>query len=43
MSRYNPKAIEKHWQNIWDENNVFKAVKDKSKPIQWATLLLDTN
>ena len=31
MSRYNPKAIEKHWQNIWDENNVFKAVQDKSK------------
>ena len=31
MSRYNPKAIEKHWQNIWDENSIFKAVQDKSK------------
>jgi len=31
MSRYNPKAIEKHWQSNWDKNNVFKAIKDNSK------------
>lgn len=32
MIEYNPKQVEKKWQDIWDERQVFKASKDKSKP-----------
>ncbi len=30
-SRYNHKLIEKKWQNVWSENDVFKTSKDKDK------------
>ncbi len=30
-SRYNHKVVEKKWQKIWSEKNVFKTVKDKDK------------
>ena len=30
-SRYNHKVIEKKWQDVWSENNIFKTVKNKSK------------
>ena len=30
-SRYNHKVIEKKWQDIWSELNIFKTRKDKSK------------
>lgn len=29
---YNPKEIEKKWQDIWDREEAFKAGSDKSKP-----------
>ena len=31
VERYNPNAIEKKWQNIWDEEKTFKTVIDNSK------------
>lgn len=31
IERYNPNAIEKKWQKIWDEEKTFKTVMDKSK------------
>ena len=31
MVEYNPNAIEKKWQKIWDEENTFKSVIDKDK------------
>lgn len=31
VERYNPNAIEKKWQKIWDEQKTFKTVMDKSK------------
>ena len=30
-SRYNHKVVEKKWQQVWSEKNVFKTVKDKKK------------
>lgn len=37
MSReYSPKNIEKKWQDIWDKEEAFKAVIDKSKPKYYA-------
>ena len=30
-SRYNHKVVEKKWQKIWSEKNVFKTAKDKDK------------
>ena len=30
-SRYNHKVIEKKWQDIWSEQNIFKTKKDKTK------------
>ncbi len=30
--RYDFKAIEAKWQNIWEENKIFKVYEDKSKP-----------
>ena len=30
--RYNAPAVEKHWQKIWDEREVFKTRTDPSKP-----------
>ena len=30
-SRYNHKVVEKKWQKIWSEKNVFKTVKNKDK------------
>lgn len=33
---YNPKNIEKKWQNIWDEEEAFKTTTDKSKPKYYA-------
>ena len=32
MSRYAPSEIEAHWQNAWETNSVFKAVRDAAKP-----------
>ena len=32
MREYNPSEIEKKWQNIWEENQVYKAKDDKSLP-----------
>jgi leucyl-tRNA synthetase len=32
MSEYNPKDIEKKWQQSWEENKVYKTEIDKSKP-----------
>jgi leucyl-tRNA synthetase len=29
--RYNPKLIEKKWQDYWINNNIFYAVKDTNK------------
>ena len=31
MSRYNFKEVEKYWQSIWIDNQIFKTKKDKSK------------
>ena len=37
MSReYSPKEIEKKWQDIWDNEEAFKAALDKSKPKYYA-------
>ena len=30
-SRYNHKVIEKKWQQIWSDENVFKTIKDHNK------------
>jgi len=30
-SRYNHKVIEKKWQNIWSDKNIFKTIKDEKK------------
>ncbi|MBA8666527.1 leucine--tRNA ligase [Holosporaceae bacterium 'Namur'] len=32
MSEYNPKNIEKKWQEYWNQNNSFKVSEDFSKP-----------
>lgn len=32
MREYNPKEIEKKWQNIWEENKVYEAKDDKTMP-----------
>lgn len=32
MTEYNPKRIEKKWQDIWEEKKVFETSDDKSKP-----------
>lgn len=32
MREYNPNEIEKKWQNIWEENQVYKAKDDKTMP-----------
>lgn len=32
MREYNPKSIEKKWQDIWDEKGTFQASEEKSKP-----------
>ena len=32
MRDYNPSEIEKKWQNIWEENQVYKAKDDKTLP-----------
>ena len=31
MREYNPKDIEKKWQDIWDENETFRATDDRDK------------
>ena len=31
-SRYTPSEIEAKWQAVWDKHDVFKAVRDQSKP-----------
>ncbi|KNF09209.1 leucine--tRNA ligase LeuS [Gottschalkia purinilytica] len=38
MKEYNPKAIEKKWQDIWDEKGTFHALDDKSKPKFYALI-----
>src|SRR5699024_1012431 len=35
---YNPKKIEKKWQDIWDEKEVFKTSEDKTKPKFYALI-----
>ena len=32
MSRYLAAEIEPKWQNAWDDAEVFKAVRDESRP-----------
>ncbi|SFQ26188.1 leucyl-tRNA synthetase [Lachnospiraceae bacterium XBB1006] len=32
METYNPKVIEKKWQNIWEQEEAFKVGEDHSKP-----------
>ncbi|MGI9481337.1 MAG: leucine--tRNA ligase [Hyphomicrobiales bacterium] len=32
MERYNPRATEPHWQNVWDKNRCFEAGADHSLP-----------
>lgn len=32
MREYDPKKIEKKWQDIWDENKTFNSLEDKNKP-----------
>ncbi|MBE5906110.1 MAG: leucine--tRNA ligase [Lachnospiraceae bacterium] len=32
METYNPKVIEKKWQNIWEQEDAFKVGEDHSKP-----------
>ena len=32
MKEYNPKEIEKKWQDIWDEKEVYKASNTSEKP-----------
>ncbi|MFT9497472.1 leucine--tRNA ligase [Anaerosolibacter sp.] len=36
MKEYNPKNLEKKWQDIWDEKGTFYASDDKSKPKYYA-------
>lgn len=36
MANYNPKEIEKKWQDIWDEEKAFEATDDYSKPKYYA-------
>ncbi|MFA5524778.1 MAG: leucine--tRNA ligase [Tissierellales bacterium] len=38
MKEYNPKSIEKKWQDIWDEKGTFYASDDKSKPKYYALI-----
>jgi len=38
MTEYNPKEIEKKWQDIWDEEKTFCASDDKSKPKYYALI-----
>jgi leucyl-tRNA synthetase, eubacterial and mitochondrial family len=35
-NEYNPKELEKKWQDIWDSEEAFKAGDDKSKPKYYA-------
>ena len=35
---YNPKTIEKKWQDIWDEKEIFKTSDDKTKPKFYALI-----
>lgn len=32
MSRYNAKAVEKKWQQVWDESRAFRAEADPARP-----------
>ena len=38
MAEYNPNVIEKKWQDIWEEKEVFKTSSDKSKPKFYALI-----
>ena len=38
MTEYNPKIIEKKWQDIWEEKGIFRASDDKSKPKFYALI-----
>jgi len=38
MREYNPKEIEKKWQDIWEKNHVFEASNDKTKPKFYALI-----
>ncbi len=38
MSEYNPKEIEKKWQDIWDKEGTFFASEDKSRPKYYALI-----
>ncbi|HEX3030411.1 MAG TPA: leucine--tRNA ligase [Clostridia bacterium] len=38
MVEYNPKDIEKKWQDIWDEKGTFHAENDKTKPKYYALI-----
>ena len=32
MEKYNPKKIERKWQKIWEENEIYKAKDSSEKP-----------
>lgn len=36
MARYNFRAVEKKWQEIWEEKQIFKTSNDFSKPKYYA-------
>lgn len=36
VKEYNPEEIEKKWQEIWEKNGTFRAVRDESKPKYYA-------
>ncbi len=36
MNQYDPKSIEKKWQNKWQETKAFEAINDSSKPKYYA-------
>jgi leucyl-tRNA synthetase len=38
MKEYNPKEIEKKWQDIWEKEGTFTAVEDRSKPKFYALI-----
>ena len=38
MKKYNPKTIEKKWQEIWDAQNTFSAKENSAKPKKYVLM-----
>ncbi len=38
MKKYNPKTIEKKWQEIWDAQNTFSATENSAKPKKYVLM-----